>query len=395
MGTKLKDKMKKTLITGALILLAFLLCMLLDWFFDTALNGVTLNWLDRKFVNYSWQRVFYNSETQETGYFSASIRWSEVKRALYRAVLILVVSNILVCRLVSLWYAGRREKKVIADAGRMIGIYMKHDRDVTDVFPREYAEISVQIAEVKANMQRHEQQMREEAVRKNDLITYLAHDLKTPLTSVVGYLSLLEEAPDMPAQQKARYVHITLEKALRLEKLINEFFEITRYNLQTIVLEKETVDLTVMLVQMADEFYPILQGHGNEIRLELPEETEGGLKVYADAEKLARVFNNILRNAVAYSYPGTEILIRCEQEKDLLRITFRNRGKTIPRQKLDSIFEKFFRLDDARGTDSGGAGLGLAIAREIVALHDGQIRAVSENEVTDFTVELPSIPPSD
>lgn len=92
-------------------------------------------------------------------------------------------------------------------------------------------------------MQRHEQILKEEASRKNDLITYLAHDLKTPLTSVIGYLSLMDEAPDMPEAQKARYVHITLDKACRLEKLINEFFEITRYNLQQIILEKETIDL--------------------------------------------------------------------------------------------------------------------------------------------------------
>lgn len=373
-------------------MLAFLFCILLDWFFDTVLNGVTLNWLDRKFVNYRWEEVVTNTENQESGYFSASIRWGEVKRVLYQGVLVIVVSDILLGRLIALWYAGRREKKVIAEAGRMLGTYMRHDRDVTDVFPQEYAAISAQAAEIKANIQRHEQMTKEAAARKNDLITYLAHDLKTPLTSVVGYLSLLEEAPDMPSEQKAKYVRITLEKALRLERLINEFFEITRYNLQQIVLEKETLDLTVMLVQMTDEFYPILQEHQNTIRTELP---EGGLWLYADAEKLARVFNNILKNAVAYSSPGSEILILCQEIGDRTRITFRNRGKTIPAQKLESIFEKFFRLDDARSTNSGGAGLGLAIAREIVSLHDGEIRAVSENGITDFIVELPNIPFSD
>lgn len=371
---------------------AFLFCVMLDWFFDTVLNGVILDWLDRKFVSYHWEQVVTNTENQESGYFSASIRWDMVKKVVYRTALVIVVVDIFLGRLIVLWYASRREKKVIAEAGRMIGTYMKHDRDVADVFPQEYAAISAQAAEIKANMQRHEQMMKEEAARKNDLITYLAHDLKTPLTSVVGYLSLLEEAPDMPAEQKARYVHITLEKALRLEKLINEFFEITRYNLQQIVLEKETLDLTVMLVQMTDEFYPILQEHQNTIRTELP---EGGLWVYADAEKLARVFNNILKNAVAYSYPGTEIRILCQENGERTRITFHNRGKTIPAQKLDAIFEKFFRLDDARSSNGGGAGLGLAIAREIVTLHGGEIRAVSEKEVTDFIVELPNIPFSD
>ena len=149
-------------------------------------------------------------------------------------------------------------------------------------------------------MQRQEQLQKEAAGRKNDLITYLAHDLKTPLTSVIGYLSLMEEVPEMPAEQRVKYVHITLDKALRLERLINEFFEITRYNLQQIVLEKESLDLSFMLVQMADEFYPILSDHGNTLKLQGT--NEESIMVYGDGDKLARVFRNILKNAIAYSY---------------------------------------------------------------------------------------------
>lgn len=359
-----------------------LLCMGVYRLFDELLNGVLLDWLQDRFVYYNWIEL----DQEGNGYYTADIRWWRVKQYLFWGFLVLVLFSALIIRLVTLLYTARREKKVIAEAGRLIGDYMKHDREAAEVFPAEYAEISVQMAEIKASIQRHEQTMKEEVARKNDLITYLAHDLKTPLTSVVGYLSLLEEAPDMPSEQKAKYVHITLDKALRLEKLINEFFEITRYNLQQIVLEKETVDLAFMLVQMTDEFYPILSEHKNTIQVEMPEEK---LTVYADGEKLARVFNNILKNAVAYSYADTEILVKCELSENKVRILFQNRGKTIPRQKLDNIFEKFYRLDDARSTNSGGAGLGLAIAKEIVTLHDGTITADSENEVTSFTVELP------
>ncbi|MCM1542539.1 MAG: HAMP domain-containing histidine kinase, partial [Blautia sp.] len=216
-------------------------------------------------------------------------------------------------------------------------------------------------------------------------ITYLAHDLKTPLTSVVGYLSLLEEAPDMPGEQKAKYIHITLDKALRLERLINEFFEITRYNLQQIILEKENIDLSFMLMQMTDEFYPILREHGNTVVLKAAD----NLTVYGDSEKLARVFNNILKNAIAYSDAGTEISIWTEENDNTVMIGFRNYGKTIPAQRLDAIFEKFFRLDDARATNTGGAGLGLAIAKEIVTLHGGTISADSRDRVTTFVVKLP------
>ena len=264
--------------------------------------------------------------------------------------------------------------------------YMSRDMDVSDVFPEKYLEVSVQIAEIKNRMQRNEQALKDEAQRKNDLITYLAHDLKTPLTSVIGYLSLLDEAPDMPAEQKAKYVHITLEKALRLEKLINEFIEITRYNLQQMVLEKETIELSYMLVQMTDEFYPLLVANDNRIELHLDEQ----LSVYGDSEKLARLFNNILKNAIAYSYPGTEIDVTAQEVHEQVVIAVRNHGKTIPAHKLETIFEKFFRLDEARRSNTGGAGLGLAIAKEIADLHGGTITAESDREVTTFRVTLPA-----
>lgn len=248
--------------------------------------------------------------------------------------------------------------------------YMSRDMDVSDVFPEKYLEVSVQIAEIKNRMQRNEQALKDEAQRKNDLITYLAHDLKTPLTSVIGYLSLLDEAPDMPAEQKAKYVHITLEKALRLEKLINEFFEITRYNLQQMVLEKETIDLSYMLVQMTDEFYPLLVANDNRIELHVDEQ----LSVYGDSEKLARLFNNILKNAIAYSYPGTEIDVTAQEVHEQVVIAVRNHGKTIPAHKLETIFEKFFRLDEARRSNTAAPGSDLPLQRRLRIFMAGRLR---------------------
>jgi len=228
-----------------------------------------------------------------------------------------------------------------------------------------------------------EEQLAEQ--RKNDLVMYLAHDIKTPLTSIIGYLSLLDEISDMPEEQRMRYVHITLDKAYRLEKMINEFFEITRFNMQHIYLEKETIDLYYMLVQLTDELLPILSKNGNTTVLHADE----NLTINADPEKLARVFNNILKNAAAYSYPDSEILISAEQLEEQIRISFKNKGKTIPQEKLMSIFEKFYRLDEARTTNGGGTGLGLAIAKEIVSLHGGTITAESENNTVEFIVTLP------
>ncbi len=239
--------------------------------------------------------------------------------------------------------------------------------------------------QIKNNLEKQKKAALEAEQRKNDLVVYLAHDIKTPLTSVIGYLSLLDEAPDMPPEQKAKYVGITLEKAYRLEQLINEFFEITRFNLQTIVLDKEKINLQFMLQQLADEFYPMLAPQAKQVSVNVPD----GLTLWGDADKLARVFNNILKNAIAYSYENSVIDIVAGQQDKTMVITFTNQGDPIPQKKLETIFEKFYRLDSARSTNTGGAGLGLAIAQEIVKAHDGTISVESNLENTTFTVKIP------
>lgn len=221
--------------------------------------------------------------------------------------------------------------------------------------------------------------------RKDELVMYLAHDIRTPLTSVIGYLNLLEEEPNMPAEQRAKRVHIALEKAYRLETMINEFFEITRYNSQQITLSKETIDLYYMLVQLSDELSPVFAPRGNTVALHLAED----LTVEADPEKLARVFSNILKNAASYSYPHTEITISAEKSEHEVIIQFQNSGEDIPNEALASLFDKFYRADKSRSSDTGGTGLGLAIAKEIVVLHGGTISAASKNHVVTFTISLP------
>lgn len=239
--------------------------------------------------------------------------------------------------------------------------------------------------QIKLNLDKEKRAALEAEQRKNDLVVYLAHDIKTPLTSVIGYLSLLEEAPDMPADQKAKYVGLTLDKAYRLESLINEFFEITRFNLQSIALLKETINLKFMLEQIADEFYPMLNPQGKCIETNVPE----GVVIIADADKLARVFNNILKNAISYSRSGSLIHISTSVSDAEVTIKISNQGSNIPREKLETIFEKYFRLDASRSSQSGGAGLGLAIAKEIVLAHQGRIYAESEDNIVTFVVVLP------
>lgn len=239
---------------------------------------------------------------------------------------------------------------------------------------------------VKATLKQRKIAAIESEQRKNDLVVYLAHDIKTPLTSVIGYLSLLNEASDMPLEQRAKYTSISLNKALRLEDLINEFFEITRFNLQHIELEMGEINLSIMLEQLADEFYPLLAPKNVKTVVEAKEE----ILIHGDANKLARVFNNILKNAASYSYENSTLVIKAAKQNDQkVNITFRNKGRQIPAHQLDTIFEKFYRLDSARTSNTGGAGLGLAIAKQIIELHKGTISVQSNAEFTEFTITLP------
>lgn len=237
---------------------------------------------------------------------------------------------------------------------------------------------------------------REAEQRKNDLIIYLAHDLKTPLTSIIGYLSLLRDEPQISPQFRARYTGIALDKALRLEELIGEFFDITRFNLTTLTLEPEQVNMSRMLEQITYEFLPVLSEKGLSWQLDIQPEVQ----MNCDPDKLQRVFDNLIRNAVNYSYPDSPISLTMKTveagqamaltgQTPWVEVKVSNHGKTIPPEKLGRIFEQFFRLDSSRSSSTGGAGLGLAISKEIVELHGGRIQAESANEQILFTLWLP------
>lgn len=240
---------------------------------------------------------------------------------------------------------------------------------------------------IKHTIEKQKAEILEEEQQKNDLIMYLAHDLKTPLASVIGYLNLLHDEELVTEELRQKYLAIALGKAERLEDLINEFFEISRFNLTHITLQYSRINLTRLLEQLVYEFKPML----DEKNLTCTLDMEDNKMLRCDADKIQRVFDNLLRNAVLYSFRDTEIRINVICRADSYIICFINHGDTIPREKLDRIFEQFYRLDVSRGTQNGGAGLGLAIAKQIVELHNGTLTANSENEQIAFTVTLPAI----
>ena len=251
--------------------------------------------------------------------------------------------------------------------------------------PKELEPLERDLNTIRRQLQDREAAAKAAERRRQDLISFLAHDLKTPLTSVVGYLTLLRDDPGLTPEQQAKFTGIALEKAQRLEELLGEFFDITRMDLGADPARMVPVRLTMLLEQLTDEFYPIFTERG----LRCATEIEHHLSVLGDPDKLVRVFDNVLRNAVNYSTPDSEIRVTGSREGGQAEIRISNQGLEIPEGELANIFEKFYRLDAARSTRTGGAGLGLAIAKEIVERHGGTIRAESNGRSTSFIISLP------
>ena len=262
---------------------------------------------------------------------------------------------------------------------------LAHPTDTPIRLPEGMESAEAQLNQVREQALRDARAAREAEQRKNDLVVYLAHDLKTPLTSVIGYLTLLRDEPELSPEMRARYTGVALEKAERLEDLINEFFDITRFSLTHLELEKRDTDLRRMLEQMCSEFRPMLRERQMTCELDLP----GELRAVCDPDKMARVFDNLLKNACHYAYPGSTLYVQGRGTGEQVVLTFRNAGADIPPEKLSRMFEQFFRLDASRGSRTGNAGLGLAIAKEIVEAHGGTIAAQSGGEQVLFTVTLP------
>ncbi|MBY2476508.1 HAMP domain-containing histidine kinase [Clostridioides difficile] len=276
--------------------------------------------------------------------------------------------------------------KYFSEINQGIDSLIKEDiKEVT--LSTELSAVEKKINSIKHTLEQRKSDTQIAEQRKNDLIVYLAHDLKTPLTSVIGYLTLLRDENQISKELRDKYLSISLDKAERLEDLINEFFEITRFNLSSITLEYSEVNLTRMLEQLTYEFTPILTSKNLKYTLNVAPNT----MIKCDVNKMQRVFDNLLRNAVYYSYEGTTIEITAMQDEKNINLKFMNYGNTIPEEKINRIFEQFYRLDTSRSSNNGGAGLGLAISKEIVELHNGIITAHSKDNIIVFEVIIPNL----
>lgn len=251
----------------------------------------------------------------------------------------------------------------------------------------ELSQMASMLNELGQKVQNVMDQERESERTKNELITNVAHDLRTPLTSVIGYLDLLIRTPSIPEEKKQEFIQITYHKAKRLEQLIEDLFGFTKLNYGKISMKVSQVDLLWLLQQLLDEFYPNFTENGMhyEIRSNVD-----SIPMNGDGNLLARLFENLIGNAIRYGKDGKLVQVEAIAKDNLITVEVKNYGYVIPEAKLSHIFDKFYRVEESRSSDSGGTGLGLAIAKNIVSLHGGTISVKSDRDGTVFTVCLPS-----
>lgn len=250
----------------------------------------------------------------------------------------------------------------------------------------ELGEIAVRVNEMAEEIQRLMETEREALQTNKDLITCVAHDLRTPITSVMGYLELAMDMDHYTVEERQKYAGIALQKSRRLEGLIQDLFTYTKLMSGEITLKRQHIDVVQLVEQMVEEFYPLFQDNDLEYRLE---KNIDHLELYVDAELIARAVQNLLSNAVKYGRDGKCVNITLEKLEKEVQIRVTNFGLIIPKESIAHIFDKFYRVEGSRSTTTGGTGLGLNIAKEIVGLHNGTIQVESGIQGTCFTIALP------
>lgn len=367
--TRLKLKMLLLVILGTVIAMAVGLFIL-----EVVIDGALQDPFARIFV-WGAQNIFGQTHGEALELYQLCIRNNKQEILTAGLMLLMLAAFYLAMGRFTRWLdqVGRATRQVVTESSEAVKL------------PRELAPVETDLRAIQAQLQAREEEAREAEGRKQDLIAFLAHDLKTPLTSVVGYLTLLHDEPELDEEQRAKYTGIALDKAQRLQELLSEFFDITRMDLKSAAENMVPIQLTVLLEQLSDEFYPLFMDKNLTCQTELAHQ----LVVRGDPDKLVRVFDNVLRNAVSYSIPGGEVSIEAQRDGGRVLVTITNEGLEIPEGELARIFQKFYRLDAARSSRTGGAGLGLAIAKEIVELHGGAIRAESNGKSTSFVISLP------
>ena len=221
---------------------------------------------------------------------------------------------------------------------------------------------------------------------KDELITNVSHDIRTPLTSIIGYLGLIEDKQYHSEEELLKYTHTAFMKAKQMKSLVEDLFEYTKVRQSSVPIYYITFDMVQLVEQLAVDFELEAAKKGIEIVVHANQKQ---IMMEGDTEKIVRVFNNLISNALKYGKGATQIVVDLEQISQEVVITVKNNGQMIPQKSLEQLFDRFYRVEESRSQETGGTGLGLAIAQSIVALHGGYIYAKSNPEWTSFIMHLP------
>ncbi|WP_055745868.1 sensor histidine kinase [Brevibacillus choshinensis] len=238
---------------------------------------------------------------------------------------------------------------------------------------------------VKSTLDAMEEERRLEQ-SKDELVTNVSHDLRTPLTSIIGYLGLIEQEKYQDENQIRQYTHIAYEKAKQMNVLVNDLFEYTKVRNRGAYLSRTQFDLVELVEQVSVGFRIAAHEAGLQLQVETPDEK---VEMWGDTDKLVRVLENLISNAIKYGRDGTMIAVRLFEVPDGVAFSVANNGNPIPAEAIPNLFERFYRVEASRSKETGGSGLGLAIAKSIIDLHHGTISVTSTAEWTTFTVSLP------
>ncbi len=249
----------------------------------------------------------------------------------------------------------------------------------------EFSSMAANLNHMAADIKKLMEKERESERTKNELITNVAHDLRTPLTSIIGYLELLAGNQQVPADMQHKYIEIAYGKSRRLQKLIEDLFGFTKLNCGKIAMHVGQIDIVKLLGQLVEEAYPnfVEKGLSYDLQSNVPAKI-----INADGNLLARLFDNLIGNAIKYGADGKRVLVKIRAEGETVTVSVTNYGYVIPADELPLIFNKFYRVEQSRSSSTGGTGLGLAIAKEIVDMHGGTISVASDLNGTVFTVKL-------
>ena len=249
----------------------------------------------------------------------------------------------------------------------------------------EFSSMAANLNHMAADIKKLMEKERESERTKNELITNVAHDLRTPLTSIIGYLELLAGNQQVPADMQHKYIEIAYGKSRRLQKLIEDLFGFTKLNCGKIAMHVGQIDIVKLLGQLVEEAYPnfVEKGLSYDLQSNVPAKI-----INADGNLLARLFDNLIGNAIKYGADGKRVLVKIHAEGETVTVSVTNYGYVIPTDELPLIFNKFYRVEQSRSSSTGGTGLGLAIAKEIVDMHGGTISVASDLNGTVFTVKL-------